>query len=100
MRTTVWYEILHIITRYALCVFIIIKYFIFYTNIFFLFFKIVFRDLLAVIASTDRKMFRFHLGTDIVMSQLHDFLQKNLSYDNISTALDVDDASIFLILKL
>lgn len=53
-----------------------------------------------MIASTDRKMFRFHLGTDIVMSQIHDFLQKNLSYDNISTALDVDDVSIFLNLQL
>lgn len=39
-------------------------------------------------------MFRIELGDDVVMSQFHDLLKRNLSFDNIATTVDVDDVSV------
>lgn len=54
----------------------------------------MFRDFLAVIATTERQMFRIELGDDVLMSQFHDLLKRNLSFDNIATTVDVDDVSV------
>ncbi|XP_055321469.1 uncharacterized protein LOC129577824 [Sitodiplosis mosellana] len=51
----------------------------------------IFRDLLAVIASSERHMFRIKFSDDTLMSCLTEFLTRRLLFDNISTELSVDD---------
>lgn len=57
---------------------------------------VVFRDLLAVIASSERQMFRIKFSDDTLMSDFTEFLLRRLSFDNISTTLSVDDVNIYL----
>lgn len=54
----------------------------------------VFRDLLAIIATSERQMFRIELADDVSLSQLHDFLFRRLSFDNIPTTLSINDVNI------
>ncbi|XP_031617868.1 uncharacterized protein LOC116337438 isoform X2 [Contarinia nasturtii] len=51
----------------------------------------LFRDLLAVIATSERQMFRINFNDDTLMMQLTEFLLRRLSFDNISTAVSIDD---------
>lgn len=49
------------------------------------------QDLLAVIASTQRRMFHLTFHDDFHTSQLQDFLLKRLQFENISTSLNIED---------
>lgn len=53
----------------------------------------VYQDLLAVIATTERRMFRLKFQNDFHISQLQDFLLKRLQFDNISTSLNIEDVN-------
>lgn len=53
----------------------------------------VYQDLLAVIATTERRMFRLKFRNDFHISQMQDFLLKRLQFDNISTSVNIEDVS-------
>lgn len=61
-------------------------------NFFFLLFT-VFRDLLAAIATTERQMYRITLQDDADISQLQELLLTRLSFDSISTSLNIEDVN-------
>lgn len=50
---------------------------------------------MAVIASSERQMFRIKFADDSLMSYFIEFLSRRLSFDTISTTLNVDDVNNF-----
>lgn len=63
------------------------------TNNFFSLLSTVFRDLLAAIATTERQMYRITLQDDADISQLQELLLTRLSFDSISTSLNIEDVN-------
>lgn len=57
----------------------------------------VFRDLLAIVATSERQMFRIKFADDVLMLQLHDFLLRRLSFDNIPTTLNINDVIVVML---
>lgn len=53
----------------------------------------VYQDLLAVIASTERRFFRMKFDDEVNIFQLHDLLLSRLSFDSISTTVYVEDVN-------
>lgn len=59
----------------------------------FVFIFIVYQDLLAVIASTERRFFRMKFSDEVNIFQLHDLLLSRFSFDSISTTVYVEDVN-------
>lgn len=53
----------------------------------------MYQDLLAIIATTERQMYRLKFEEDSHVSELQDFLLKRLSFDSISTSINIEDVS-------
>lgn len=54
----------------------------------------VYQDLLAVVASTERRFFRMKFNDEVSIFQLHDLLVNRLSFDSISTTVYFEDVNI------